>query len=254
MTDGPVCAPAKAAPTRQPPRRLLETALASSGAPLGASARSFMEPRFGHDFSRVRIHVERPAADAAGALNAQAFTVGDHIVFGDRRAAPESEAARPMLAHELAHVVQQRSGAVGGRPGPGGVRVSDPADRFEAAAEAAASAVMRQPSGAAPAIVARAAAGARGAGGPPTVQRFLAGEDGHGGIEEHAQEDAGLTEKEYNEGYYGNWLRDFSQLMEKDSPDDPDTLETIRVLATGEFGPAAVRHRSGPLSAERARR
>jgi len=83
------------------------------GRPLDPAVRAFMEPRFGRDFSRVRIHTDRPAADAARSVAARAFTVGEHIVFGGRQHAPDSTAGRYLLAHELAHTIQQRNAAVG---------------------------------------------------------------------------------------------------------------------------------------------
>jgi hypothetical protein len=66
-----------------------------------------METRFGHDFSRVRVHTDEQAAASARAVNAAAFTVGQDIVFGNGQFAPETEGGRGLLAHELAHVIQQ---------------------------------------------------------------------------------------------------------------------------------------------------
>jgi len=71
-----------------------------------------MEPRFGHDFSRVRVHADASAAEAAHGVNAQAFTVGNDIVFGAGRYHPSTSQGKLLLAHELTHVVQQ-SGAAG---------------------------------------------------------------------------------------------------------------------------------------------
>jgi Domain of unknown function (DUF4157)/Transglycosylase SLT domain len=83
--------------------------LDSPGRPLDSAARSFMEPRFGCDFSQVRVHNDGAAAQAANAMRANAFTSGRHIVFRDGAASgPQS---RHLLAHELAHVVQQRRSA-----------------------------------------------------------------------------------------------------------------------------------------------
>jgi hypothetical protein len=65
-----------------------------------------MEPRFGHDFSRVRIHTDAEAAQSAGRLHASAYTLGDHIVFAEGRFAPSTSERGRLLAHELAHVVQ----------------------------------------------------------------------------------------------------------------------------------------------------
>jgi hypothetical protein len=83
--------------------------LASPGRPLDAATRASLEPRFGHDFSRVRIHADASAAASAGALRALAYTVGRDVVFGTGQYAPETAAGRELLAHELAHVVQQGS-------------------------------------------------------------------------------------------------------------------------------------------------
>jgi tetratricopeptide (TPR) repeat protein len=77
-----------------------------AGTALPPATRAFFEPRFGHDFSRLRIHADAEAADVARALNADAFTIGRDIVFGAGRYAPDTSAGRRLLAHELAHVVQ----------------------------------------------------------------------------------------------------------------------------------------------------
>jgi hypothetical protein len=67
-----------------------------------------MEPRFGHDFADVRVHSDRQAAQSARAVNAQAYTVGRHIVLADDQLATNTYAGRKLLAHELTHVLQQR--------------------------------------------------------------------------------------------------------------------------------------------------
>jgi len=77
------------------------------GRPLPTSVRQFMEPRFGHDFSRVRIHTDGAAARSAAALHARAYTLGHDLVFGAGRYAPATDEGRRLLAHELVHVVQQ---------------------------------------------------------------------------------------------------------------------------------------------------
>jgi hypothetical protein len=74
---------------------------------LDAATRAFMEPRFGLDFSRVRVHTGARAAESAQAVDARAYTVGQDIVFGAGQYAPATLAGRQLLAHELAHVVQQ---------------------------------------------------------------------------------------------------------------------------------------------------
>ena len=90
---------------------LMGEVLRSPGQPLDAATRSFMEPRFGHDFSRVRVHTDAAAAQSAREVGARAYTVGSHIVFGQGRWRSAPAPDRRLLAHELAHVVQQR-GAV----------------------------------------------------------------------------------------------------------------------------------------------
>lgn len=81
--------------------------LRSPGEPLNPNARAFFEPRFGHDFTNVRIHADARASDAAQAISAKAFTVGQNMVFRAGQYAPETNSGRSLLAHELTHVVQQ---------------------------------------------------------------------------------------------------------------------------------------------------
>ncbi len=80
------------------------------GQPLSKSVRSYFEPRFGRDFGRVNVHTDDRAASAAHALDAQAFSVGHDIVFARDAYRPETAAGKTLLAHELAHVVQQTTG------------------------------------------------------------------------------------------------------------------------------------------------
>lgn len=87
--------------------------LSTAGEPLDGATRAFMEPRFGHDFSRIRIHADWQAQQSARRLNAQAYAAGHHIAFAPRRYAPGSYEGRWLLAHELAHVVQQAGHGVG---------------------------------------------------------------------------------------------------------------------------------------------
>lgn len=79
----------------------------SADQPLDAPTRGFMEPRFGADFGRVRIRADTAAAEAAHSVNAHAFTLGGNIVFGSGKYAPQTDAGRRLLAHELTHVLQQ---------------------------------------------------------------------------------------------------------------------------------------------------
>nr|WP_283956516.1 DUF4157 domain-containing protein [Azotobacter chroococcum] len=86
---------------------IVHEVLASAGAPLDRETRERMEPHFGQDFSEVRIHTNARAAESARAVGAVAYTVGRDVVFGDRSYAPGTQAGNHILAHELAHVVQQ---------------------------------------------------------------------------------------------------------------------------------------------------
>jgi hypothetical protein len=83
------------------------TASQGGGSPLPRDTRVFFENRFGQDLSGVRIHTGNPAAESARAINAKAYTLGSNIVFNAGEYRPDSESGRHLLAHELAHVVQQ---------------------------------------------------------------------------------------------------------------------------------------------------
>jgi hypothetical protein len=89
--------------------RIVHDVLRSSGQPLHAATRAQMEPRFGQDFSNVQIHTGAQAAESARAVDALAYTVRNHIVFGEGQYAPETSAGSRLLAHELTHTVQQGS-------------------------------------------------------------------------------------------------------------------------------------------------
>jgi hypothetical protein len=86
---------------------LVYDTLNSPGQPLDPATRTFFEPRFGHDFSRVRVHTDGQATESARAVNALAYTVGQDVVFGAGQYAPQTEAGRKLLAHELTHTIQQ---------------------------------------------------------------------------------------------------------------------------------------------------
>jgi hypothetical protein len=112
-------------------------AQSSSGLPLDTSTRGFMESRFGHDFSRVRVHTDARAGDAASAIGARAFTMSHDIVFGAGEYAPQTESGLRLLSHELTHVVQQRAGVrlTGG--------VGQSGDAYERHADAAADRIAK---------------------------------------------------------------------------------------------------------------
>jgi Domain of unknown function (DUF4157) len=88
---------------------LVDEVLRSSGRPLDAATRADLEPRFGRSFADVRVHTDAGAAASARALDSEAYTVGKDIAFRSGRYAPGMPEGRRLLAHELAHVVQQRT-------------------------------------------------------------------------------------------------------------------------------------------------
>ena len=119
--------------------------VSAGGTPLPGDLRTDMEGRFGTDFGDVRVHNDGAAHDSAKSVNAQAYTVGSNIVFQRDKYDPASEAGKHMIAHELTHVVQQRNGPVDGSDAGGGVKISDPSDRFEQAAVSNADRLMSTP-------------------------------------------------------------------------------------------------------------
>ena len=127
-----------AAPCVAPPA--VHDVLRSSGASLDEGTRAEMEPRFRHSFADVRVHADGRAAESARAVGAHAYAVGPHLVFGAGRYAPGSAEGRRLLAHELAHVVQQH-----GAPGPPihpRLEIGAADDPLEREAEASAAAVV----------------------------------------------------------------------------------------------------------------
>jgi len=109
---------------------LVHEVLNSQGQPLDLPTRTFMEPRFGHDFSRVRVHADSKATESAKAVNSLAYTVGQNVVFGEGQYAPGTSAGQKLLAHELAHVVQQSDNSV-----KSGIKLGDYDSVYEREAE-----------------------------------------------------------------------------------------------------------------------
>jgi hypothetical protein len=96
---------------------IVKSVLQSSGQPLDPATRSYMESRFGEDFSGVRVHTDGKAAESARAVNANAYTVRQDIVFNKGRYAPETIAGKQLLGHELTHAAQQmRNGGLSSSP------------------------------------------------------------------------------------------------------------------------------------------
>jgi hypothetical protein len=92
---------------------IVHEVLRSPGQPLDAATRGFFEPRIGQNLNHVRVHADTRAADSAGTIGAMAYAVGSNVVFGRDRFSPHSTTGRNLLAHELAHVIQQGSGSPG---------------------------------------------------------------------------------------------------------------------------------------------
>ncbi|WP_442810616.1 eCIS core domain-containing protein [Streptomyces sp. Wh19] len=115
------------------------------GQPLDTDTRADLEGRMGADFSDVRVHTDSAAHESAKGVGAHAYTVGNNVVFQRDAYDPSSPQGRTTLAHELTHVIQQRNGPVDGTEAAGGIRVSDPSDRFEREAVANADRVLSDP-------------------------------------------------------------------------------------------------------------
>ena len=117
-----------------------QEALRSAGQPLDSATRAFMEPRFGQDFSQVRVHTDGQAAQSAREVNALAYTLGQDVVFGTGQHAPRSAAGQELIAHELTHVIQQ-SRAAGLQPKS---MLSQPGDASEREADAVAASLVSE--------------------------------------------------------------------------------------------------------------
>ena len=147
-----------ALPAPRPLQSTAARALRSGGQPLASEVRASMEAAFAHDFSGVRIHADPHADRSAQALGARAYTVGQHVAFAEGQYRPQQPEGRRLLAHELAHVVQQR-GAAPTAQGKA-LRVSSPSDPLEREADQTADRIMAgRPAGpllAGPAVLARA--------------------------------------------------------------------------------------------------
>lgn len=124
----PAVAPFVNATTNRVPESVSRI-LADSGTPLPIHVRGDMETRFGHDFSQVRIHLDKPAAESAHDIQARAYTLNNHIVFGTDQYAPQSSTGRQLLAHELAHVIQPSGNTLRRAPSKG-ESMTDAADKW----------------------------------------------------------------------------------------------------------------------------
>ena len=170
------------------PSPVLDVVGRGGGQSLEPGLRTGMEAALGADLGDVRVHTDGQAAASAQAVQAQAYTVGDDVVFGPGKYQPGSPEGQRTLAHELTHVVQQRQGPVAGTPTGDGIALSDPSDSFERAAESNAERITSGAGGAGPVPAPDGAGTGTGTGTGPvpgpdgTVQR-------QGGTDELAEEE-----------------------------------------------------------------
>lgn len=171
--------------------------LAAPGQPLDPDTKEFMESRFGHDFSGVRIHTDEKAAESARAVNARAYTVGRDVAFGAGQYTPGTMRGKHLLSHELTHVVQQRHAPAGNLQMAGGSANTV----FEREADRMADHVV-QPSAATPGVTTLSTS--------PAVLRRKEGDEASAGdvdqVEAEAKRDAGKIKFILQDNkYLGTW-------------------------------------------------
>jgi len=142
-------APGASASLDAPP--MVHSVLATPGQPLDAATGEFFSSRFGHDFAHVRVHADAAAAESARSVHALAYTVGSDVVFGAGQYAPGTHAGQQLLAHELAHVVQQTGSAASAGLSAPGHGASTPA-KVGQAHGARAETIQRQPTSDGPTV------------------------------------------------------------------------------------------------------
>jgi uncharacterized protein DUF4157/uncharacterized protein DUF4765 len=205
-------------------RSSVHEVLHSAGRPLDTPVRQEMEYRLGADFSEVRVHTGTAAQRSAAEIGARAYTSGDHVVIGS------GGADQHTLAHELTHVLQQRRGAVAGTDNGQGLRISDPADRFEREAEANAARAMAAP---APADLQRApaASAVHGAGSqaPAVTGADGAAADSEAFVQRTTQYRTGQTTLDPDDDNYDSDADDFDENVFPLLP-EPTPQETVREL------------------------
>lgn len=142
----------KTPPTSEPtasvrPESVIREVLSSPGSALEPSAAAVVRPPRGHDFSQVRIHTDGAAAASASLLSARAYTVGSHIVFGGGEYSASTTSGRQLLAHELAHVVQQGMLTIESAHSHAPLRIAGPSECQEREADDVAVGIDRRPNG-----------------------------------------------------------------------------------------------------------
>jgi len=121
---------------------IVHESLRNAGRPLDAETQALMEPRFGHDFSNVRVHTDGRAAESAQAVNALAYTVGRDVVFDAGQYAPDTQIGKQLLAHELTHTLQQSRGQTSHPAGESAMCINEPGDHYEQEAHRTAQSVL----------------------------------------------------------------------------------------------------------------
>ena len=112
--EEPLQAAGKGGPVTPEMEERINQLTQGGGRPLDKEIREYFEPRFGADFSQIRIHDDAEASQIAGQMNARAFTQGQHIFFGQGQYQPQTSAGRELLGHELTHTIQQGAVSAGG--------------------------------------------------------------------------------------------------------------------------------------------
>jgi hypothetical protein len=227
--------PSGIAPAVAPP--IVHDVLGAPGQPLDGALRARMEPRFRHSLADVRVHADGRAAESARAVGARAYAAGPHLVFGAGRYAPGSADGERLIAHELAHVVQQRGAAsiIQSK-----LEIGAPDDAAERQADAAAAAVTG--GGLAPwtpaggAVLRRIPHDPGAGGGGPLLDtpRRPAGETRDAGTDAGADAGAG-AERERAIG-----LEELIELILR------LLREVVRVLEQGSRMPAPLPRETGP--------
>ena len=175
------------------------------GRPLEPEVREFAESRLGGDYGNVKIHDDAKATESAQSVQAHAYTSGENVVFQSDQYRPDTDDGKKMLLHELSHVDQQRSGDVEGTSTGDGLKISNPSDRFEQAAESRAEQALAGGGG--------GGGGAEMAGAGASVQRDAEHDDVQGAF---IQRDAAADEKE--EPVAGSFIQRDAAADEKEDP------------------------------------
>jgi hypothetical protein len=213
-------------------------AASAGGSALDAGVQRQLESGLGSNLAGVRVHTDGEADRLSRSVDAVAFTTGSHIFFRSGMYNPGSSEGMNLLAHEATHTVQQASGPVDGTPAPGGVSISDPGDRFEQAASAAAQRVV---SGG----VAQGAEAASGGAGGASVQRAGAEEDE---VQTMRTSTYAAIQREGAEEEELQTMRasTYAAIQRQAAPEEEEPMQTMRASAYA----AAVQREAAPEEEE----